>query len=108
MKNQTDLIVIIVAGVFTLGAGLGMWLMKRDPVALTAPTPVTTTAAPLPAGDVTFANSLPGGGGSSGLAGARGGGGGPMGGMMGMGGPMSAGAGGGGLGTPGINKGRKN
>ena len=90
MKNQTDLIVAIVAFVLTAGSLLGMWMMKRETVVLAAPTEVTTTPAVLPAGDVSVGNSLPGGGGGSWRhAGrfrrCRGG---MMGGMMGgMGGP---------------------
>jgi hypothetical protein len=118
MKNQTDMIVAIVAFVLTAGFLLGMWLMKRDTVVLAAPTEVTTTPAAMPAGDVTFANSLPaeGGGTSRGMGGGMGGGmgagksamfggmmGGPSGGagmmgppgggrMGGKGGPMGRGA----------------
>ena len=78
MKNQTDMIVAIVAFVLTAGSLLGMWLMKRETVVLAAPTEVTVTPAVLPAGDVTVGNSLPGGGGT-----AAGGGFGGRGSMMG-------------------------
>jgi len=86
MKNQTDMIVIIVAGVFTAGAGLGMWFMKREPIVPAVPTTVPTTAAPLPSGDVVFANTLPSGGGSQAGFGGMGG---P--GAMGMGMAMGMG-----------------
>ena len=96
MKNQTDMIVVIVASVLTLGAGIVLFVTKRDPVVLQAPTTVDTSAPQYPAGAVAFGNSLPGGGGST--SGGRGAGGMSAGkaGMMGMmGGGMMGGMGGG-------------
>jgi hypothetical protein len=84
MKSQTDLIVVIVAGVLTVFAALAMILMRRDPVALAAPTQVVLTPPQLPAGDVTFSTSLPGGSASSSGFGGPGGMGGFGGGMPGM------------------------
>ncbi len=90
MKNQTDLIVIIVASVFTVGAFIGTMLMKRDVVVLPAPAEVVVTPAPLPAGDVVFADALPGGGSNAAGGGGAGRGRGPGGGG-GFGGSGAAG-----------------
>ena len=102
MKNQTDMIVVIVASVLTLGAGIVLFVTKRDPVVLQAPTTVDTSAPQYPAGAVAFGNSLPGGGGST--SGGRGAGGmsaGKAGMMGGRGGGKPFGGGAAAMGAPG-------
>jgi hypothetical protein len=113
MKNQTDMIVLIVAGILTVGAGIVLFVTKRETVVLQAPTQVETAAPTYPTGTVSFGNGLAGststtiggrggmmGGMSSGKAGMMGAmGGGPMG--MGRPGGMPGGMGGPGGGGPG-------
>ncbi len=65
MKNQNDLIIIIVSAVLALiiaGVCIGT---KREPNTIPAPEKVILTAPALPAGDVVMVNSLPGGGNST-------------------------------------------
>jgi hypothetical protein len=101
MKNQNDLIISIVAGVLAIGISIALFLTKREPF-VPAPAPqVNTTAVTLPAGDVKFSASLPGGGSGGGAAGGGnpfGGGGNPFGSRGG--GPPSFGPGGPGAGGP--------
>ncbi len=78
--SQTDIIVASVFIVISLGLTTAFWFMKREPVAPAAPTPVVLTPPALPAGEVAFANALPGGGGGGGGGGAV------MGGASGVGG----------------------
>lgn len=75
MKNQTDLIVTIVAVLIML-IGVGVCFGTQPKAqAHTPPEKVITTPAALPAADVVMATSLPGasggGGGGAGLAGPR-------------------------------------
>lgn len=93
MKDQTSLIVIVVAGIFTVGAGIGLFLTKREPVSLTAPTAVNLTAPSLPAGDVAYSNGISSGSGAGGGAG--------RGAFGGVGGAFGAPGGGGPKGRPG-------
>ncbi len=79
MKDQTNLIIVIVAVVFMIGFTLAFALGARKPVVLTPPQPVPVNDVQPAEGAVVFANSLPnaGSGGSSafgGGAGAAGGG----------------------------------
>ncbi len=70
MKNQNDLIVAGAVILVCVGVSLAFFFQKREPVAPTPPTSVVTTdAQPVPA-NVQYANSLPGGGGAQGGAGA--------------------------------------
>lgn len=95
MKNQNDLIGLIVAIVVGLGGILTFFFMKPTPPTVAAPTAVSVAEAKLSEGSVTYTAALPGG--SSG--GAMGGGfGGPMmGGMRGPSGPGGPGGARGGL-----------
>ena len=62
MKNQSDLIVTIVAVVCLL-VGVGVCFgTKREAVKPTPPEKVVTTSLAFPSGDVVMAASLPGGG----------------------------------------------
>ncbi|MBX3112452.1 MAG: hypothetical protein KF857_10625 [Fimbriimonadaceae bacterium] len=72
MKNQNDLIAIIVAAVLAVGASAYFIFARRTPAKPAEPTQVPTAASQVPAGAVTYANSLPGGGGGS-VGGRRGG-----------------------------------
>jgi hypothetical protein len=104
MKNQNDLIISIVS--VLIGVILTIVFIASAPTVTppAAPATVDTEAPKLPAGDVAYANSLPGGtstgpggGGSATLGGRMGlGGGGPM----GAGGPMGGGGRGGAAGGP--------
>jgi len=93
MKNQNDLIVSIASVVLALGFIAGFIFMNPRPITLPPkPEPVPTGALNLPAGSVSYANTLPGAsaGGAGGAGGAS-----PFGpGMGNMGAP-------GGLGGPG-------
>jgi hypothetical protein len=90
MKNQNDLIGLIVAIVVGLGGiSTFAFFMKPTVPAVTAPAPVNTTEAALPQGSVTYVTALPGGGGGTGggggfgaPAGGRPGGGSPVAGMQ--------------------------
>jgi hypothetical protein len=73
LKNQNDLIVMIVAAVICLGVGLGFFFTKRQVQALQPPAPVVTSPAKPQEGAVNFANSLPGGSNNSGSEGGAGG-----------------------------------
>ena len=73
MKNQNDLIVAGAVVLVCIGVILGFYFTKRDPVAPPNPTPVVITDAVPAAASVTYANSIPGGGGTTGGAGAGGG-----------------------------------
>lgn len=112
MKNQNDLIGLIVAIVVGLGGILTFYFMKPTPPTVAAPAAVSTADAKLAPGAVTFVAALPGGstntmGGGSGFGGRAAGGppmgfggrgpGGPPAGMMGaagapagMGAPLAA------------------
>ena len=65
MKNQNDLIISIVAGVLAIGISIALFLTKREPFVPAAAPQVNTAAVSLPAGDVKFSASLPGGGGGA-------------------------------------------
>ena len=98
MKNQNDLIGLIVAIVVGLGGiATFAFFMKPEVPAVTAPAPVNTTDAALPVGSVTYVTALPGGG----TGGAGGGGGfGGGGARGGFGGPAQGTSRGGGGGSP--------
>ena len=90
MKNQNDLIGLIVAIVVGLGGICTFaFFMKPTVPSVAAPAPVNTTDAALPVGAVSFVTALPGGssntagGGAGGFGGGRapGGFGGPAAGM---------------------------
>lgn len=90
MKNQNDLIGLIVAIVVGLGGILTFYFMKPTPPAVLAPAEVKTADAKLAPGAVTFVAALPGGssnsmGGGAGFGGRAAGG--PPSGMRGPGGP---------------------
>jgi len=112
VKNQNDLIGLIVAIVVGLGGILTFFFMKPTPPTVAAPTAVSVTDAKLSEGAVTYTAALPGGssgGMGGGMAGGMAGGfGGPsMGGSRGgPGGPppgaMGAPAGGGGPSVAGV------
>lgn len=92
MKDQTNLIVVIVAIVFMIGFSLAFALTQRKPVALTAPAAVPLTEVQPAEGAVVYANALPNAG--SAAAGSGGGGaaaGGPAGGRRGPVGIQSSG-----------------
>ena len=96
MKNQSDLIVTVVA-VLCMLIGVGVFFgTKKEAVKPAPPEAVVQAPLQLPAANVIMANSLPGGGGGGAAAGF---GGGRVGGMgMGPGGgrgPMPAAGGGG-------------
>ncbi|AIE85644.1 hypothetical protein [Fimbriimonas ginsengisoli] len=105
MKNQNDLIVMIVAIVLGIGFSLAFFFMKRDPVAPAAPQQVVTTPLALPGADPVMGNSLSGGGTGGAGGGGFGGFGGPGGpaGRGGFGGSAPKGAKGG-MNFPGLNK----
>ena len=117
MKNQTDMIVTIVA-VLCMLIGVGVCFgTKREAVKPAPPEAVVSTPLQLPAGDVVMAASLPGpgGAGGGGGGGGRGGfGGGGRGGFGGGGGRAGFSASGGGGAPPltaaspsgGVNAGR--
>jgi hypothetical protein len=89
--NQNDLIFSIVFLVLGLGFMIAFWFMKPVPPSLPEPTPVNLAPPALPASNVAYANSLPGGSAQSGPGGG-GGFGAPGGGMPpGMMGPGSRG-----------------
>jgi hypothetical protein len=96
MKNQNDLIVSIVAGVFAVGFAIAFYLTKREPIVVPAVTKVNNAKLALPAADIAYTNSLAGAGGAGGAGGGFGGPGGPPG-MSGFGG-FGGGAPGGGRG----------
>lgn len=95
MKNQNDLIGLIVAIVVGLGGILTFFFMKPTPPTVAAPTAVSVADAKLSEGSVTYTAALPGGssggmgGGMAGgfggpaMGGSRGGPGGPPPGVMG-------------------------
>lgn len=98
MKNQNDLIVIIVAVFLALCSVAYFFFGKRTVVKPADPTPVNVTAAKPAEGAVSMANKLPAakdqqGGGAPASAGSRMGGGTPGGGAPS--GPMKAGVQGG-------------
>lgn len=93
MKNQNDLIVIIVSVVLALIAIATFYFTKPEVKTPAPPEQVITTAPQLPAGDVKMAAALPGGS-STGAAGGRG-----------AGNPRGAGPGGGGAPVAGGNPG---
>lgn len=81
MKDQTNLIVIIVAIVFMIGFTLAFALGQRKTVVIKDPTPVPTAPVAPAEGAVVYANALPnagkgpatgGAGGGSGVPGAGG------------------------------------
>jgi hypothetical protein len=74
MKNQNDLIVMIVAIVLGIGFSLAFFFMKREPIAPPAPQQVVTTKLQLPAAEPQWANGLPGGGNNAGSSSPFGGG----------------------------------
>lgn len=79
MKNQNDLIVIIVSVVLALIAIATFYFTKPEVKTPAPPEQVITTAPQLPAGDVKMAAALPGGSNAGGAgrtagAGPRGGG----------------------------------
>ncbi len=74
MKNQNDLIALIVAIVVGLGGiATFAFFMKPEVPTVTAPAPVNTAEAALPQGSVTYVAALPGGGGTAGGGGGFGG-----------------------------------
>lgn len=85
MKNQNDLIVSIVAGVFALGFVAGFYFTARKPVEPQPAPKVETSAVKLPDTTVVYTNGLSGG--TSAAGGGFGGPGGPPGGFGGPGGP---------------------
>ena len=90
MKNQNDLIVLIVTFVLALGITLTAFFMKREPSSPQAPPQVITSEPALPVVAVTMANALPGGSSQNGgVGGGSNSGGGPIGGPGG--GPRDAG-----------------
>ena len=101
MKNQNDLIGLIVAIVIALGGALGFYFTRPIPPSIANPTPVNTTAAALPQAQPVFSDSLPGGGAAGGGGAAAFGGPGGPGGFGGPGGP----GGFGGSGAPGGRRG---
>jgi hypothetical protein len=92
LKDQTNLIVVIVAIVFMIGFSLAFALTQRKPVALTAPAAVPLTEVQPAEGAVVYANALPnagsaaagGAGGADGEGGGRGAAGGRRGGPVGL------------------------
>jgi translation initiation factor IF-2 len=98
MKNQNDLIVSIVAGVFALGFVAGFYFTARKPVEPTPSPKVETSPVKLPDTTVVYTNGLSGGGTAAG--GGFGGPGGPPGGFGGPGGPPAGFRGGGPGGLP--------
>ena len=78
MKDQTNLIVSIVAIVFAIGFVLAFYFTARKPMVAPPVTPVPLTKVVPAEGAVVMANSLPGAGsggaGGGGGAGGRGGG----------------------------------
>lgn len=72
MKDQTNLIVVIVAIVFMIGFTLAFALTQRKPLVLTDPPAVPTADVKTAEGAVVYANALPGA--SAGGAGGAGGG----------------------------------
>lgn len=78
MKNQNDMIVMIVTIALALIAITAFFFTKPQPVQPPQPEAVIVAKPALPTGDVQFANALPGAGnaGSGGGGGPRGGGGG--------------------------------
>lgn len=81
MRNQNDLIFSIVAVVLAVIVSAVLYATKPDVPPPVAVTPIDTTPAALPQGDVAMANSLPnaaqaqgggGGGGGGGKPNARG------------------------------------
>lgn len=93
MKNQNDLILVIVSVVVALAAVLISYFTKPERPTPPAPTTVNLSPAVLPEGSVVRTDALPGG--TSG-----GGGGGGAGGRGGFGGAPSAGGAPGGGGAP--------
>jgi preprotein translocase subunit SecD len=103
VKNQNDLIVLIVAFVVLVGGTLTCFFMKPQPTKPTAPAEVDVTAPQLPSQSVVFVNGLSGGGSGSGRS-LPGMGGGKLGalGNRSMGGSMGMPPGFGGGGMPGM------
>lgn len=96
MKNQTDLIVMIVSGVVALAIAGTLYATKPQPMVVSQPAPIDVKAAALPEGDVKMATSLASGGPGGAPGGAPMGGrpgGGPS--VVGDGGPIKGGRGGG-------------
>lgn len=75
MKNQNDLIAIIVAAVLAVGASSYFIFARRQPTKPAEPTKVPTVASQVPAGSLSLANNLPnaGSGAAGGFGGRRGG-----------------------------------
>jgi hypothetical protein len=97
VKNQNDLIGLIVAIVVGLGGICTFaFFMKPTVPTVTAPAPVNTTDAALPVGAVSYVAALPGGSGNTAGGGAGGFGGGRPGGFGGPAQGTSRGGGGGG------------
>lgn len=61
MKNQNDLIIVIVCAVLLLGTGLGFYFTRPEPTAPAAPATVPLGEPTVQAGTVVRGNSLPGG-----------------------------------------------
>ncbi len=100
MKNQNDLIVMIVSFVLAVGVLITMIFVKREPMSPPAAPTINVATPQYPAIAVSMANSLPGGGSASGGLGGPGGPGG-FGGPGGPGGPGGfGGAAGGGKNMP--------
>ncbi len=94
MKNQNDLIFMIVFAVIAVGSILAFVFTAPKPITLPAPTAVPTDRVPVAQGAVVKANSLPGGSATGGAFGGAGGG--RRGGSRaGLGGPAAGGPGGG-------------
>lgn len=91
MKDQTNLIVSIVAVVFAIGFVLAFYFTARKPMVAPAVTPVPLTTVKPADGAVVMANALPNAG--SGPAGGGGGGGGARGAGSRKGGPGAPGTG---------------
>lgn len=90
MKNQNDLIALIVSVVLGLAGVLTFMFTAPKPTAPTPPTPVVTAPAQLQPAAVVFADTLPGGGNAGGGGGAPSGRGLPgPGGVGGPGGPTA-------------------
>lgn len=75
MKDQTNLIISIVAIVFMIGWSLAFFLGQRKEVVLPAPTVVNVAPAQVAEGAVVFADKLPNAGSGSAAGGGAGGGG---------------------------------
>ncbi len=72
MKDQTNLIVVIVAIVFMIGFSLAFALTQRKPLTLADPPVVPTADVKTAEGAVVYANALPNAGSGTGTGGAGG------------------------------------